>query len=60
MARSPIKRLGRRKRGNSIIKILSKLEKALLPSPVSTHLASPKDHYIISYSKPKKDVLSED
>ena len=41
MARPPIKRFERRRRGNSVVEILSKEERALPPSPVLTRLAPP-------------------
>ena len=41
MARLLIKRLGKRRRGNSVVEMLSKVERALPPTPVSTCLAPP-------------------
>ena len=59
MARLPIKRLGRRRRGSSVVEMLSKVERTLPPLPVSTRLAPPKGHYSRNCSKPKRDT-SED
>ena len=41
MAKPPIKRLGRKRRGNNVVKILNKVKKTLPLSPLSTHLVLP-------------------
>ena len=53
MARSPIMRIGRRRRGSSVVEMLSKVEMALPPSPVSTRLAPPVELVLVARILPR-------